>query len=196
MRTFCFTLSFLLTLAACESPFTTRQPEPPDDNSSSLLNPTTPELVFINLRVALQQRNVENYIESLVDTTRSQRRFEFVPDQGVAASQPGTFLDWNLEDERRYVQQMLQAIPADSAIVVDFVTENRSETAVTATITQDYAIFLPRSPQLPTLPRLARGQATFFLERDDTGDWAIYRWEDFKIDTDDFSWSELKALFQ
>jgi len=189
-------LSILAALLACESPFTTREPESPSNNTSSLINPTTPELVFVNLQIALSERNVENYVQSFVDSTRSQRRFQFMPDQGVAASQPGTFLNWSLEEERRYVQQMFQATPADSTIRLSFETDNRSETATTATVTQNYTLIVRHRLQSPSVPAEATGQATFFLERDETGDWAIYRWEDFKTNTDDFSWSEIKAFFQ
>ncbi|MFQ5866051.1 MAG: hypothetical protein ACE5IW_12560, partial [bacterium] len=82
---------FLTIISACANPFATREPEPPEQNASNFITPSTPEIVFINLRVAIEDRNVENYIRSFVDSTRSQRRFTFIPDQGVAATQPGTF---------------------------------------------------------------------------------------------------------
>ncbi len=186
----------LLFLSACGNPFSTREPEPPESGGSNFINPSSPDVVFINLQIALQERNVENYVRSFVDTSRSQQRFEFIADQGVMATQPGTFLNWSLEDERRYLQQLFQATPADSVIRLNFDLDNRSETASTATLTQTYTLEVRHRLQSESAPADIRGQATFFLERNETGDWAIFRWQDFKVNTSDFSWSELKAFFQ
>ncbi|MFQ5651472.1 MAG: hypothetical protein ACE5IY_16175 [bacterium] len=186
----------LLCGAACESPFSTRTPEPPDEAASSFIEPTTPDDVFLNMQIAFSERNGENYMRSFVDSTRSERRFEFVPDQGVAASQPGTFSNWDLTDERRYFVQMLQATQADSLIRLSFATKRRNETATTARFTQDYTIIVRHSRQTERSQGQATGQARFFLASDDDGDWAIYRWEDFRTDNEQLSWSDLKAFFQ
>lgn len=186
-------LSIILGLA-CENPFSTREPEPPDlQNPSTFVPPTSPEFVFLNLQFAVRERNVENYILSFVDSTRSQRRFIFVPDQGVAAVNPGTFIDWNLENERLYLFQLLQATPSSSLHNLSFVEESRSETSETASFTQNYEVVVEHSRA--DIPTEFRGQSKFWLERNETGDWAIYRWEDFTNGVDP-SWSELKALFQ
>ncbi|MFQ5709586.1 MAG: hypothetical protein ACE5HO_19185 [bacterium] len=185
----------LSVLCGCRSPFSTRTPEPPDQNSSNFIPPSIPEIVFVNLQVAVGEKNVENYMLSFVDTTRSQQRFVFLPDQGVAATQPGTFTGWNLEDERQYLNRVFQATPTDSAHSLSFAEENRVEGATTATFTQNYTIVLRHTRQSDNIPVLYRGQSKFWLEKDDTGNWAIYRWEDFNNDFD-ASWSELKAFFQ
>lgn len=184
-----------LLFAGCENPFTTREPEPPEQNASNFIPPTTPEIVFVNLQIAIKERNVENYVRSFVDTTRSTNRFEFFPDQGVAAAHPGIFRDWQLLDERRYVTQLLQATPADSIRNLRFIEENRTETVSMATFTQSYELIVRHARQVNHIPVEYRGQSRFLLEKNDTGDWAIYRWEDFAND-EDASWSELKALFQ
>lgn len=185
----------LIFSQGCENPFTTREPEPPEQTTSTFISPSSPDLVFINLQLAFSERNAENYIRSLVDTTRSDRAFEFIPDQGVAAAQPGTFLNWNLEEERRYLVQLLQSTPRDSAFSLLFTEENRIEDAQTATFTQNYAIVARHSIESSNIPKEYRGQSRFLLERNETGDWAIYRWEDFTNGTDP-PWSELKAFFQ
>ncbi len=180
---------------ACENPFSTRKAEPPDTrNPSTFVPPTNPEFVFINLEFAVLERNVENYIRSFVDSTRSQERFNFVPDQGVEAVNPGTFINWNLERERRYLSQVLQDTPADSVRNLSFEVESSSETSRTATFTQNYELIFKHTLG-GNIPSEFRGQSKFWLERNDTGDWAIYRWEDFTNGVDP-SWSELKALFQ
>ncbi len=180
---------------ACANPFSTRSPEPPDRTTSTFVNPSSPEIVFINLANSIQERNIENYVRSFVDSARSVRRFVFVADQGVASTRPGTFLDWGLESERTYLGHMFQATPRDSLISVKFSEQNRNDTSTTSEVTQNYTLIIAHSQNSQGLGRVIRGQASFLLERDESGDWAIYRWEDFKLDSNEQSWSDLKAFF-
>lgn len=179
----------------CLDPFSAREPEPPDQSRSNFIPPTAPEIVFANLQIAIQENNVENYVRSFVDSTRSDKRFTFVPDQGVAATNPGIFASWGLEDERRYLTQLLQAIPADSSLGLSFLQQNRNEGATTAIITQSYELIARHTRQSANIPAVVRGEARFSLEKNLTGDWGIYMWEDFTNGVDP-TWSELKALFQ
>lgn len=55
-------------------------------------------------------------------------------------------------------------------------------------ITQTYNLTAPTSD--PTLPPEVSGRADFYLKRNDTGYWAIYRWEDLEGSP---SWTDLKA---
>ncbi|MFQ5865551.1 MAG: hypothetical protein ACE5IW_10015, partial [bacterium] len=121
--------------------------------------------------------------------------FTFIPDQGVAATQPGTFTDWDLEDERRYLNQLFQATPADSVSNLKLEEEVRNEGITTATFTQNYELIVRHTRQADNIPAVIRGQSKFWLEVNETGDWAIYTWEDFSNGVDP-SWSELKAVFQ
>ncbi len=182
-------------LAGCANPFSTREPEPPEQNASNFIPPSTPDIVFVNLQIAFQERNVENYIRSFVDSTRSTRKFVFVPDLGVAFNQPGTFEGWDLRDERRYLTQLFQATPGDSLLSLTFIEVSRNEGSTTADFTQNYIIQAHHLRQDKNIPVLYRGQAKFTLEVNTTGDWAIFRWEDISNDQDP-SWSDLKAFFQ
>lgn len=186
----------LLGSLGCGNPFSTRTPEPPEENNSTFFSPDSPEAVFLNLQIAIAEKNVENYIRSFVDTLRSNRRFIFVPDPAVATKQPGTFLNWNLRDERQYLFQVFQQTPDDSSHSLRFV---ESETPIvlqeTATFTQEYTLIFRHTRQKDQVPAVYRGQAIFQLERDETGNWAIYKWEDFGNGTDP-PWSALKAAFQ
>lgn len=185
----------LIVAAGCENPFTTRVPEPPEQNNSNFISPSIPEIVFVNLQITVKDRNVENYMRSFVDTTRSDKRFTFVPDQGVAANRPGTFTDWSFHDERRYLNRVFQATPSDSIRNLNFEEVQRDERTAMAIFTQDYEIIIHHTRQSENIPVVFRGQSKFWLEVNNAGDWAIYKWEDFNNGQDP-SWSELKALFQ
>jgi hypothetical protein len=151
--------------------------------------------VFINLQIAVREKNVENYIRCFVDTTRSRQRFTFVADQRAAANHPGVFQLWELQDERRYLTRLFQALPADSARGLRFIEENRNEGATQASFRLNYEISVRHTRGGEGIPAIYRGLSNFMLEKNQTGDWAIYRWEDFTNGVDP-SWSELKALFQ
>ena len=190
-----FAALIFVIAAGCVNPFTTRETEQPKAGTTNFITPSIPEVVFSNLESAFGESNVENYIRSFVDTTRSDKRFTFVPDQGVAATQPGTFSGWNLEDERRYLNRVFQATPPDSGRSLIFTLMNRDEGTTTASFTQEYEFIVRHTRQSESIPVVFKGQSKFLLEVNDTGDWAIYKWEDFSNGQDP-SWSELKALFQ
>ena len=185
-------IALFLLMAACENPFSTRTPEPPEQNSSTFIPPTSPDVVFINLRVAIREKNVENYIRCFVDSTRSNQRFTFVADP-LAAFNHSELLSWDLRDERGYVVRLFQATPSDSTRILTITNGSPTPDGPDqATLSTNYTIIIEHTQQ--GTPTVYRGLSNFLLEKNQTGDWAIYRWSDFNTGVDP-SWSELKALF-
>jgi hypothetical protein len=182
-------------LTGCVHPFSSREPEPPEQNSSNFIPATTAEIVFVNLEFAIRDKNVENYIRSFVDTTLSERSFTFIPDQGVAGRNPRTFDNWGIEDERRYITQLFQATPDDSTRGLLLAEDDNNPGPNTATFVQSYELVVRHTNRSESAPVIVRGEARFLLEKNETGDWAIYRWEDISNGTDP-TWSDLKAFFQ
>jgi hypothetical protein len=183
----------ILTLS-CANPFATREPEVPSRQASSWIPPQSPEIVLINLRNALVQKNVENYLRSLVDSTRSSRRFRFEPDQSAVVANPGVFSNWDVQRERFYLQQLFSVLPEDSVRALDFTPVTSNVSADTAEFTRSYELRLHHTQQGQGIPAVLRGQATFWLSSDASGNWAIHRWADFSNGRDP-SWSVLKAAF-
>ncbi len=184
----------ILLLGACKTPFSTREPEVPNRQASSWIPPQSPDIVLINLRNALMQKNVENYLRSLVDSTRSARRFRFEPDQSAAVANPGVFSRWDVQKERFYLQQLFSVLPDDSLRIVEFTPLSSSVSVDTAEFTRSYELQLHHTQQRQGIPAVVRGQATFWLSSDASGNWAIHRWADFGNGRDP-SWSDLKAAF-
>lgn len=184
----------VVLLAACENPFATREPELPNRSASSWIPPQSPDIVLINLRNALLQKNVENYLRSLVDTTRSTRRFRFEPDQSAVVANPGVFDGWDLERERFYLSQLFAVLPDDSVRSLIFTELSSNVSVDTAEFTRTYELRLHHTQQNQGIPAVVRGQATFWLSSDASGNWAIHRWADFGNDQDP-SWSDIKAGF-
>lgn len=179
---------------SCTNPFSTRDPEVPNRGASTWIPPQSADIVLVNLRNAVLQKNVENYLRSLVDSTRSARRFRFEPDQSAAVGNPGVFAYWDVDKERFYLSQLFAVLPDDSLRTLDFALLSSNVSADTAEFTETYELEIHHTQQSQGLPVVVRGQATFWLSSDALGNWAVYRWADFGTG-DDPTWSDLKAAF-
>lgn len=180
---------------SCENPFATREAEPPTQSRSSWQLPTDPLIVLQNMRTAIQERNVENYMKCLVD---SANLFRFIPDQYQATVNAGIFEQWSLAHEQSYINKLLTSIPNDSLRALTFSNIQRNEFPDSAMIRADYVLEVHH--QFATsYPMTARGHANFvFIKR--YGFWMISRWRDFETQIDPTSaripsWSTIKANF-
>ena len=102
-------IGLALGFAACDNPFQTRTPEPPKRTQNTWLLPHSPGIVFLNLRNALAELNLVNYGRCFADS------FRFVAEASVDIRNPGKFINWGAKEERDYLEQMLNPLPADSA---------------------------------------------------------------------------------
>lgn len=187
-------LLVLVLTSACTNPFTTREPEPPETGGIPFLPPRTPEVVLQNMRNAILEQNVENYIRCLSDAARVARGFVFLPEPGVANENPGVFDNWSRESERNYFVQQRAFLPADSLRNLSLQTVQSSQFADSAQFVENYTLTLRHTQRDRGVPVIVGGQATFWLGVDDFGDWAIYRWED-RSNSDLPTWSVLKAAY-
>lgn len=186
-----FILFGLVIVIACESPFSIREPEAPKTVRSTWVPPYSPDLVLTNMKNAISERNVENYVRCLIDTAYSQRNFLFEPSPDVAATHPVIFSVWSQIAEQNLMQQVNSLVPSDSIFYVNFIEEG------TDIISADSAVF-NRSYHLEVhhtegnIPSVFEGYSQFWIAPDDRGEWAIYRWIDNNSNTLP-TWSSLKA---
>ena len=180
-----------ILLVACESLFSTREPEPPKDPRSPWIPPLSPEQVLLNFQNAVYDRNVENYIRCLVNVSFSQRSFTFEPDPEVSANYPEVFQEWEVSKEEGVIQQAFSLVPSDSTSHLQF-TEDISEIIApdSAVIVKKYQLALHHIQS--TLPSVYEGHVELWMAPDERGEWSIYRWIDNGI-TGFPSWSLLKA---
>jgi hypothetical protein len=188
----------MMLLNACENPFKTREPEPPSQARSTWILPFSPEIVFVNLRNAMVERNVVNYERCFSDSTRPGGwRFRFIAEATVANENPDKFANWGVKQERDYFSQLRANLPEDSTRSLVL----RPDSLQTV-ITGDSAIFLHRYEltvrhKLQSccgVPGKVSGEGRFWLSKDQFGEWSIYRWADF-ASGGAFTWSRLKADF-
>ena len=185
---------FVLMLLGCTNPFKTREPEEPEVGRSTWIPPRRPEMVLENLRNAILEQNVENYLRCLSDTSNQARRFQFLADPLVASENPGTFETWSKDDERAYFSQIRALTPQDSLHFLALVPVQTTQFADSALFVQDYTLTVRHTQQEQGVPGQVSGQARFWIGVNDFGDWAIYRWADRALGVQP-TWSVLKAIF-
>lgn len=168
--------------------FETRTPEPPSQQSLQFIQPVTPDIVFQNLKNAIEDYNVDNYIRCLADPEITNRTFKFIP-AAVTGIDRAIFNNWTIESERQYFTNLGKP-PYGRANL--FLTNRRNVyvSSDSVVINYDYSLFYPRANQNYN----ATGNAQFYLSVDKNGNWSIYRWEDFNT-TSTITWTYLKAVF-
>lgn len=175
-------------LFACDNPFQTRTPEPPERTQNTWLLPHSPEIVFVNLRNALAELNVVNYGRCFADS------FRFVPEASVDIRNPGKFINWSAKEERGYFEQMRNPLPLDSTFSLRLDSLQTINMGESVMFLQRYELVARHGRQSEGIPRRVAGTGRFMLRRNSFGDWSIYLWEDFARGNA-FTWSELKAAF-
>jgi len=189
-----FRLLVLTILVGCTNPFSTRDPEQPTSGGLSWVPPRRPEIVLENLKTAILEQNIENYLRCLSDSTRQARPYRFIADPQVASENPGTFENWTREDERAYFSQLRAQLPPDSLRFLTLVPVQTTQYADSALFIQNYTLTVRHTQQDHGVPGVVSGQARFWMGTDQFGDWAIYRWEDRALGAAP-TWSALKAIF-
>ena len=187
----CVAISFF----ACKTPFSTREPENPSTEQSSWIQPTSPAIVLVNLRNALAEKNVTNYMRCLADTGYAPRPFRYVADPAVANSNPGLFDNWGYEREQVYINQLKLFLPKDSTSALNLTPLSETPTQQdSAVFIQAYHLVVNYKCDQPECFRILDGQAEFRFVRNNEDLWYIHRWED-KSTGDNPTWSVLRAYF-
>lgn len=180
-------------LLACDNPFQTRSPEPPSQIHGRFIAPLTPEVVLVNLRNAIIEQNLVNYVRSLADPARG-GSFIYEAEPAVANAQGELFANWNLDNEKRYFSQLAAVLPPDSARSLVLISQTATNLGDSAIFVENYQLTVRHTQQAGGIPSRYAGQARLSLRRDRLGEWAIYRWADFSTG-DVPTWSVLKANF-
>lgn len=180
----------ILFFSGCEL-FTTRDPELPDQGRSNFQIATEPEIVIENLKNSFSDKNVQNYVACLIDSSFSSRRFLFQP-SGEVISQYQFLADgWDVSDERRYFSSVIASVNPDFPLTLTLSNESYSRTGDTVVYSASYFINLPiNEPESNNY----QGNLRFNLVNDSRSIWSIYFWQDIKL-PDFQSWSELKGKY-
>jgi hypothetical protein len=165
--------------------FQTRTPQPPQQGRSNFVQPTTASIVIQNLISAVAEKDVDNYISCLSDTSFGGRAFSFVPSSN---SYSQIFQSWGIEQERAYFNNLRIQSANYAAPALTLSTRDSSQlSSDSVRFSANYILYWPNR----SYPQLVKGSLRFYLGHDKNQNWSIYRWEDSKTDT--LTWSDLKA---
>jgi len=180
----------------CKSPFATRTPEPPvNQQRTNWKQPTKPSDVLENLRYAIQDKNLTNFLNCFADSAKNGRHFGYQPDHTARIRYPGIWEQWNLKQEEAAITNIFHAVPNDSIIALIYLGDSVENPFADSTIIiREYELVLSHNRNPLQYPRLAKGRAEFHLGLNPEGYWAIFFWIDDSFENTP-SWSDVKATF-
>ena len=182
---------FLITVLSIKGCgiFDTRDPEEPANIRSTFVPPTTPEIVIDNLSFSILEKNSQNYIKCI-----SASNFLYVPDSKSQLVYGQIFENWDPLDEKRYMDNLISQTNTHASSVLFLDNEIYTQiTSDSVSFQADYIIVYQHNRI--NLPKSAIGNLLLTLNTDENDLYSITRWQDFRQNDTDFTWSELKANF-
>lgn len=182
-----------LIMSGCNL-FSTRTPEEPNKKKSSFVPPTSASIVISNFINSITEKNVENYIACLSDTSQGDRQsFLFHASSEAMSAYSSTFVSWNLFSERRYFSTLINSTPAD--ITPSFTFLNGKFDVLSpdsAVFTSSYMLKVNHT--IDALAKSYSGIMQLTIVPRTSGLWSIRTWYDLQNSSDSLqSWSILKA---
>ncbi|HAX49703.1 MAG TPA: hypothetical protein PK605_00510 [Ignavibacteria bacterium] len=170
--------------------FETRDPEEPVTIRSTFFPPTSAEVVTDNLSYAIQEKNSSNYFKCL-----SLLNFQYIPDSRSQQQYELIFTNWGVNSEKNYFDNLIARQEGGNSSSVLFVDNERltQYSSDSARYQADY-IFVFQHNQ-SNIPKSSKGRMSLILATDSDDLYYIRRWEDFRQNDTDFTWSEFKANF-
>jgi hypothetical protein len=184
-RTF---IALAILVAGCGI-FDTRTPEEPGTGRSTFIPPTAPGIVVRNLSYSLQEKNSNNYANCINQTS-----YSYVPDSKSQLLYETIFRDWNANSEKFYLDNLISQTNAGASsylFLTDTVTTLISSDSSIAT--GDYIVVFQHNKT--NIPKSSVGSFRLIITSEENNFFYIEKWEDFRKNDSDFTWSELKANF-
>jgi len=187
---------FLLAVSSCEL-FTPREAEPPLDTSDPYAwkPPTAPEIVLENLSNSFPAGKRNFYLDVLKPSQDGGLGFIFVPDPGIASSQPGVFDGWGFTEEENFITKLFESLQEGGFQRLTWEIDQISPIGDTYEVIADYTITLSYKAGNEALPVQLGGQSTITMAQNSDLIYEIVQWEDLNSDTLK-CWTEMKALVQ
>jgi hypothetical protein len=178
----------LIFLFSCDL-FTTRNPAAPTSASNSLIPATTPDVLFKNLKTALEEKVIENYLSCFADPSFLKKKFHFIPSSGSVSQFP-VLNNWGIEEERQYFNNQKTISLTGKSITLSLTNIKNTPLGDSAVYEIDYSLALSAKEQ--NISGVYDGSAQFKIYLDSRNQWVIVSWEDFRKGNVK-SWSELKG---
>ena len=183
-------IGFVFILTGCEL-FDTRDAEIPDQGRSSFEPASSPQILISNLVNSFRDKNVENYLACFVDSSFTEKRYQFLPTSSAVSQYPVLSENWTKREEESYFNNMKVRTETNIPVIVDFSNQIINPLGDSLQVTANYLLNLPNNSGIPTN---YQGDLIFNMIRDSRSVWVIYYWQDIKTSTNLPGWSELKGL--
>lgn len=183
---FFITLSLLL-FKGCGI-FDTRDPEDPQTVRSTFIPPTTADIVLDNLTFSIQEKNSDNYNKCV-----SPSNYRYIPDAKSQLNFLDIFAAWNPQSEKKYLDNLITDTPTGSSVVFFDNSQLLQITSDSAIFQSDYVLVFQH--RRTNIPKSAKGKLTITIATDSDDLFYIRKWEDFRQNDTDFTWSEFKGNF-
>lgn len=184
-------ISLFLLWNGCDI-FSVRVAEPPEDARANFSQATTPELLIENLVNAFKDKNTQNYISTLGDSSFTKIAFQFVPSAGASSRFPGLVQNWSLQNEEQYFNNVKNKIVTEQSIILTFSEVVQNSFGDSLFYSASYFLNVPHADNAN--PKQFQGEIKLKLIRDQRSIWSIYYWQDLKSGELP-TWSELKGLY-
>ncbi len=154
---------------------------PEEGNEIPWVTPTDTGKVLANLAAALAGEGTSNYMDCFTTAEEGGFRFFVDPQDSLDAGQEGEdrYANWVRDDEATYIDGVF--LESTGGIDVSFSTvDEPDETEDETYRREDYELTIvwQSGDHQPGESVTYRGQVTFWLKRDDTELWSIFRWVD------------------
>ena len=177
----------IIGITSCDL-LTTRNPEKPDALASNNIPAMSPDILFSNLKSALQEKVVENYMQCFADPSFLQKEFRFIP----STTQYPILNNWNLDLEKQNFVNLKSRSKTGNSIVFELSNTTTTQFGDSAIYQYDYILSLSANDQNINGVYKGRGEFKIFLDKRNPPQWVIVEWRDFAIGNS-LSWSELKG---
>lgn len=170
--------------------FDTRDPEEPVTIRSTYFPPVSADIVIENLGYAILEKNSENYNKCFSVTN-----YSYVPDSRSQQQYEQIFSGWNITSEKQYLDNLINQQEGGNSSSVLFLDNERLTQLSTdsARYQADY-IFVFQHNRI-NIPKSSKGRLNMIIASDENAFFYIRKWEDFRMNDTDFTWSEFKANF-
>lgn len=169
--------------------FETREPEKPETIRSTYEPPTTPEINISNLTYSILEKNSENYLKCLSPTN-----YLYVPDAKSLSTYGQIFQNWNTNSEKYYYENLISETNPNASSTLFFSEQTTQMISSDSAVTNAEYILVFQHNRT-NLPKSAVGTLRLSLKANESNYFYISKWEDFRKNDSDFTWSELKANF-
>ncbi|MBI1937739.1 MAG: hypothetical protein HYS25_06405 [Ignavibacteriales bacterium] len=178
----------IIVLNSCDL-LSTREPEEPKSAGLNFITPTTPDLLFQNLKSSVEEKILENYLACFVDSTFLNKRYTFISSGSSTVLYP-ILSSWGISSERQYFNNLIVKIQSGSSISLKYSNVVNTPLGDSAVYSFDYTLTVNSSNT--SIAGEYQGSSRFKIFLDSRNQWAIGEWQDSK--KDNFAcWSDLKG---